>query len=306
MELRKIEAFCLVVELKSFTRAAEAMLLSQPTVSEHVHSLENELGHKLLDRLGRQVEPTPAGRLFYSHGRKILATTKRAIAAIEQFSGRIAGRLLIGSSTIPGTYILPDLIGRFHQRYPAVRTTLQITGSRIIAQNLLAGELELGVVGATWNETGLQWREIFADELVLAVQAGHPLAGKKTVTLEDVVKEPFILREQESGTRKVFAEVLKANGMTENVLHEVAEIGSTAAIKEAVKAGIGVSILSSRALQDGITYGTMAAIRLQDVDLYRHFYLISRQNRELTPVSTVFMNYLLKTAASAVLEADSD
>ncbi len=302
MELRKVEAFCLVVELKSFTRAAEAMLLSQPTISEHVHNLESELGHKLLDRLGRQVEPTPAGRLFYRHGRKILTTTKRAVEAIEQFSGRIAGRLLIGSSTIPGTYILPNLIGRFHQCYPEVRTTLQITGSRTIARKVLAGELELGVVGAQWNESGLEWKEIFADELVLAVGAGHPLAVQEAVTLKDAVKEPFILREQESGTRKVFAEVLKIHGLTERDLHEVAEIGSTAAIKEAVKTGIGVSILSSRALQDGITCGTMAAIRLQGIDLYRHFYLISRKNRELSPVTAIFMEYLRRKAAISVLD----
>jgi len=302
MELRKIEAYCRVVELKSFTRAAEAMLLSQPTISEHVHSLESELGIKLLDRLGRQVEPTPAGRLFYRYGSKILATTKRAVEAIEQFNGRIAGRLLIGSSTIPGTYILPDLIGRFHRRYPSVRTTLLIKGSRTIAQKVLAGELEFGVVGAKWNESGLEWKEIFADELVLAVQAGHPLAVQKTVTLEDVVREPFILREQESGTRKVFAGVLKAHGVTENVLHEVAEIGSTAAIKEAVKAGIGVSILSSRALQDGIAGKTMAAIKLQNVDLYRHFYLITRKNRELSPVTAVFMDYLGRKADLPVID----
>ncbi|HHB76114.1 MAG TPA: LysR family transcriptional regulator, partial [Desulfobulbus sp.] len=262
-------------------------------------------GIKLLDRLGRQVEPTPAGRLFYRHGSTILADTQRAVEAMEQFSGRIAGRLLIGSSTIPGTYILPDLIGRFHQRYPAVRTTLLINGSRTIAQKVLAGELELGLVGAKWNESGLEWKEIFADELVLAVRAGHPLAVRETVTLEDVVKEPFILREQESGTRKVFAEVLKAHGLTENDLHEVAEIGSTAAIKEAVKAGIGVSILSSRALRDGIACKTIAGIKLQNADLYRHFYMISRKNRELSPVTAVFMEYLHKKAAFPVLDAGS-
>ncbi len=303
MDLRKIEAFCLVVELKSFTRAAEALLLSQPTVSGHVQSLESELGHKLLDRLGRQVEPTPAGRLLYRYGRRILVTTRRAVEAMEQFSGRIAGRLLLGSSTIPGTYILPGLIGRFHLRYPEVRTTLRITGSRSIAREVLAGELELGVVGAQWNEAGLEWREIFADELVVAVQKGHRLAMQDTVTLRDVVQEPFILREQESGTRKVFAEALKVHGMTENDLHGVAEIGSTAAIKEAVKAGVGVSILSRRALQDTIACGTMAAIRLQDVDLYRHFYLICRKNREPSPVTAVFMEYLREKSAISVLDS---
>ena len=302
MELRKIEAFCLVVELKSFTRAAETMLLSQPTISEHVRALEQEFGHKLLDRLGRQVEPTPAGELLYRHGRKILAASQRAVDALEQFGGRVAGRLLMGSSTIPGTYILPDLIGRFHLRYPAIKTRLQIMGSRAIAGCVLAGNLELGVVGAKWNESSLTWKAVFADELILAVQAGHPLAARETVSIKDVIGEPFILRELGSGTRKVFAEVLKIHGLSEHDLNEVAEIGSTAAIKEAVKAGIGISVLSSRALQDTIACGTMAAIRIHDVDLYRRFYLISRKNRELSPVATVFMEYLKKKAALPVLD----
>ncbi len=296
MELRKIEAFCKVVELGSFTRAADAMLLSQPTISEHVQSLESELGHKLLDRLGRQVEPTPAGRLFYRHGRKVLVAAGRAVEAVEQFSGRIAGRLMIGCGTIPGTYILPGLIGRFHALYPAIKTTLHITGSQFVAKKILSGEMELGVVGARWNERGLEWSELFADKLALAVQAKHPWVRKKSVSLHDVVKEPFIMREPESGTRKVFAKILQDNGLAESDLHEVAEIGSTAAIKEAVKAGIGISILSSRSLKDGIACGTLAAISLKDVNLYRHFYLIVRKNRELSPVASAFIDYLRENA----------
>ena len=156
MELRKLEVFCKVVELKSFTRSAEAVLLSQPTVSEHIRSLEEELGQKLLDRMGREVEPTPVGRLLYNYAVKILRLQHEFVQAVEQYSGKLVGRIMIGSGTIPGTYILPELIGQFRSRYPSIQATLKIAGSQFIASDVLGGRLEIGVVGARWAEKGLE------------------------------------------------------------------------------------------------------------------------------------------------------
>ena len=292
MELKKLEAFCRVVELKSFTRAAEAVLLSQPTVSEHIRSLELELDQKLIDRLGREVEPTPVGRVLYGYAVKILQTRQAAVQAVEQYSGKLIGRIMIGCSTIPGTYILPQLISRFRTRHPSIKATLRITGSKIIAGKVIAGEFELEVVGAKWNESGLSWTQMFSDELTLAVHPDHPWAHKKSVPLHDIVKEPFILRESESGTRKVFARILEENGFKEGRLQEVAEIGSTAAVKEAVKAGIGIAVLSTSAVADDVNSGRLVAVAITGQRLRRPFYLIQRKNRELSPVAAVFLNYL--------------
>ena len=292
MEIRKLDAFCKVIELKSFTRAAEAMLLSQPTVSEHIRSLEQELDQKLLDRLGRKVEPTPVGRLLYRYARKILQTQNDAVQAIEQYGGKLIGRLIIGCGTIPGTYILPGLIGRFRLEHPSIKATLRITSSRIIAEKVVAGEYELGVVGARWNESRLNWTAMFSDELTLAVHPDHSWALRKAILLKDIGKEPFIMREPDSGTRKVFARILEKNGLKESSLQEVAEIGSTAAIKEAVKAGIGISILSRRAVIDDIKCGRLVAVSVKDHKLQRPFYLIQRKNRALSPVASVFLDYL--------------
>jgi len=296
MEIRKLEAFCKVVELKSFTRAAEAVLLSQPTVSEHVRSLEQELDQKLVDRLGREVEPTPVGRLLYGYAMKILQTRREAVQAVEQYSGKLIGRILIGCGTIPGTYFLPELIGRFRLQYPSIKATLRITSSKIISGKVLAGEVELGVVGAKWNENGLTWTKMFSDELTLAVHPDHPWAHRKSVSLRDVVKEPFIIREPESGTRKVFARILEENGFREGGLQEVAEIGSTAAVKEAVKAGIGVAILSTSAVADDVNCGRLVAVAIKGQKMQRPFYLIQRKNRELSPVTSVFLDYLHTSA----------
>jgi DNA-binding transcriptional LysR family regulator len=296
MEIKKLEAFCKVVELKSFTRAAEQVLLSQPTVSEHIRSLEQELGQKLLDRLGREVEPTPVGSLFYGYARKILKTRVEAVQAVQQYSGKLIGRITMGAGTIPGTYILPELIGRFRLQYPSIKTTLRISSSQIISEKVLAGELELGVVGARWTEKGLDWTEMFSDELTLAVHPDHPWAFEKSVDLKALVKEPFVMREPGSGTRKVFAKILEDHGIKESDLQEVAEIGSTAAIKEAVKEGIGISILSKYAVQDDVDCGRLKAVSIKGHELRRSFYLIQRKNRGVAPVASVFLEYLCENA----------
>jgi len=292
MEIHKLEVFCRVVELKSFTHAAEAVLLTQPTVSEHIRSLEQELGQKLLDRLGRVVEPTPVGRLFYGYARKILKTRQEAVQAVEQYSGRLVGRIVVGCGTIPGAYILPGLIGRFRLEYPSIKTTLRISSSHIISGKVLEGELDMGVVGAKWSDSGLSWTEMFHDELTLVVHPDHPWAHGEPVSLDAVIREAFILREPESGTRKVFSRILEENGLKESELQEVAEIGSTEAIKEAVKAGIGVSILSRCAIIDDISCGRLVAVAIKGQVLKRPFYLVQRKNRELPPVASVFLEYL--------------
>ncbi|MDW7771601.1 MAG: selenium metabolism-associated LysR family transcriptional regulator [Desulfobulbaceae bacterium] len=294
MEMRKLEVFCRVVELKSFTRAAEAVLLSQPTVSEHIRSLEEELGQKLIDRLGREAEPTPVGSLLYKYAVRMLRLQEEAVESIENYGGKLFGRIMIGSGTIPGTYILPRLISQFRKKYSSIQATLRIAGSQLIASEVLNGGLDMAVVGARWKEKGLEWRQIFSDRLVLVVNAEHPWASRRAVGLEELKNEPFILRESGSGTRRVIDQILENHGVNPADLQEVAEIGSTAAIKEAVKAGIGISILSVRSVEQDVNLGLLKTIPLNGIDLERPFYLIKRINRELSPVSAIFRDYLLE------------
>jgi len=303
MDIRKLEVFCKVVELKSFTRAAEAVLLSQPTVSENIRGLEEELGHKLIDRLGRTAEPTPVGCLLYDYAGKILRLQHETLQALERYSGRLIGRIMIGAGTIPGTYILPGLIGGFRRKYSSIQATLRIAGSRLIAREVLNGELEIGVIGACWNEKGLQWREIFADELALVVHSSHPWAGRREVALMELRGKPFILREKASGTRQVIHQILERHGLKPAELKEVAEIGSSAAVKQAVRAGLGMSILSKRAVEQEVRCGELVSIAVSGVQMKRSFYLIRRKNRELSPLATVFLEFLLQKAG---IEVSSD
>ena len=169
MDIRALEVFCKIVELKSFSRAAEAVYLTQPTLSGHIKGLEEFVGLKLLDRLGREVVPTKAGELLYGYAKQVLAMRNQAIQALEEYKGSLKGHLIIGGSNIPGEYVLPALLARFKARYPDVFMTLKIADSREIARGVLEGTYELGAVGAKFDDGQLVFLKFLEDELVLAL-----------------------------------------------------------------------------------------------------------------------------------------
>src|SRR5262245_56814811 len=202
MDLRRLEVFAKVAELGSFSRAAEALFLTQPTISEHVRALEVELGLSLLDRLRRGATPTPAGRVLLEYARRMLKLADEARQAIDHFQGRMSGTLVLGGSTIPGEYVLPDIIGRLKVKYPDIAITLRVGSSRQVSEWVDAAHVEVGVVGAPPALRSLAARELMSDELVVVVPARHPWATRKTFTLADVQAEPLVLREPGSGSRE--------------------------------------------------------------------------------------------------------
>jgi len=296
MDIRKLDVFRKVVELKSFTKAAEAALLSQPTVSEHIRNLEEELGMKLVDRLGRETEPTPAGRVLYQHAVRMVQLQQEALQAIARFNGTLSGEVRIGASTIPGAYILPRLLASFCRQYPEVRPLVEISDSKTTGARILAGTFDLGLVGAIWNERGLLWTALFTDPLVVAVPPDHPLTALSAVPLDELRRHPFLLREQGSGTRKVVARLLEQQGQREADLRETATLGSNEAVREAVKAGLGIAVLSARSVAQDVQAGTLVAVPLEEAAAERPIYLIQRKNREPAPVAAAFLDHLRAAA----------
>jgi DNA-binding transcriptional LysR family regulator len=292
MDLRRLEVFCKVVELKSFTKAAAAMGLAQPTVSEHIRSLEEMLGERLVDRLGREVAATAAGRIFYQYSRNIVRLGEEAVQALDQFRGNLSGHLILGASTIPGTYVLPKLIGAFKARHPAVMLTLRIGDTTSIANEILQNDVEAAVVGSRWNDRRLISEEVFGDELILAVPSEHRWAGKQPISVEELAGEPFILRETGSGTRMVMAKILENHGFEPSKLHVVAEMGATEAVRQGIKAGIGISILSRHAVEEDIQRGTLSAVGIIGMRFLRPFYMIVRKNRHMCPICSAFVDFL--------------
>ena len=299
MDIHRLEVFCRVIEMQSFTKAADAVFLTQPTVSEHIRALEETLGEKLLDRLGREVLPTPAGKILYKYARDIIRLRNEAVQAIDRYRGTLSGHLSIGASTIPGTYLLPGLIGSFKSLHSAIQITLHISGSADVVERVLDGSVEAGLVGARWDDRRIALEEICSDELVLAVRPEHPWAVNKMIVLEELASQPFIMRERGSGTRRVMVQTLEARGFNPSLIRVVAEMGSTEAIRQGIKAGIGVSILSSLAVAEDIKRGTLAKVEIKDVSMERSFYLMQRKNRQSSPLCVAFLKHLrAKTGCS--------
>ncbi|MFH1350100.1 MAG: selenium metabolism-associated LysR family transcriptional regulator [Pseudomonadota bacterium] len=296
-DLRQIEIFCKVVEMGSFSKAADAVFLAQASVSERIATLENMVGTKLLDRLGRQVVPTKAGELLYRHALLLLEMKRTVRLEMENFLGQKRGAIYLGGSTIPGEYILPQLIGRFHEQYPDISIILSIADTDEIETRVLDGNLELGVIGSKAVARNLLLDELWEDELVLAVPVQHRWAKRKWVTIPELSQEPFIAREMGSGTLKILEEYIQRGGsITPEALNVVARFGSSTAVKEGIKAGLGVSILSSRAINTEVQTGILIALRIKGLPMTRYFYLIRDKRRTISPLCRVLLDFLLSTS----------
>ena len=294
MDLRRLEVFCKVYELKNFSQAGKACLLSQPTVSEHIRHLETHLDVRRFDRLGREVVPTRAGEILYTYARRMLNLRREASRTLELYRGKISGDLELGGSTIPGQYILPSLIGRFKENFTDIFIKLVIADTMKITNMVLDGELELGVVGAKMKNNNLQFEQLFDDELVLAVSPDHRWSKHSAISLEKLPQVPFIMRERGSGTRMMMLEILEQAGFDPQKLKIVAEMGSTDAIRQAIKAKVGVSILSHRAIADELQFEQLCHIPIKGPSFTRHFYLVTHKKRSRSPVGQAFVDYLIE------------
>ena len=295
-DLRQLEIFCKVVELGSFSKAADAVFLAQASVSERIATLEQMVGTKLLDRLGRQVVPTKAGELLYKHAVLLLDMKRTARLEMEGFLGVKQGEIHMGGSTIPGEYILPKVIGDFKDKHPAISVDLTIADTSEIETRVLEGTLELGVIGSKGSHKNLIYQELWEDELVLAIPAKHRWARKKLVSLADLLDEPFIVRELGSGTLKSMEASLRdPESKALGSLQVVARFGSSTAVKEGIKAGLGVSILSSRAIDTELKTGILRALKVKGLPMRRSFYLVRGRRRIASPLCQAMIDFLLAT-----------
>ena len=292
METRHLEIFTAVYRTRSFTRAAEELYTSQPTISEHMKNLEDRLGCKLFDRLGRSISPTPEADLLYPRAVEILDEMHKLETSLASAAKTVSGELIIGASTIPGEYLLPRLAAQFNATYPELSFEIIIKDSGNIIDDISAHRMYLGVVGTELPSENLEFTPFGSDELVLA--AATDAAVSSTVTTKDLVEFDFLIREQGSGTGRTVEQYLNRLGIEQHSLKVRAKLGSSTAIKEAVKSGLGVAFISKTAIRDELSQQTVRLIDIDGLALKRSFHVVTPRKRTLPHRYQMFKDFLIR------------
>src|SRR5437868_12798583 len=266
MDTRQLAAFCAVVERRSFSQAAEQLGGTQPAVSLQIRALEKRLGLQLVDRSGRRVEPTEAGRRLYRSAQRLLALEEQLLAELgEETEGELAGRLEIGASTGPGGTVMPVVLAEFQQRHPEVRVALSVSDTQHVIEQVARRELELGVVGAQRRHRGVVFEPFFRDEVVLAVPHGHRFANR-SVTLDELKGEPLVLMQEGAGVRQVIDDELRDAGVRLRDLDVRLELGLQESARSAALTGYRVSFISRAAIDADHAAGDLALARVDGLD----------------------------------------
>jgi len=292
LNFHQLHIFFTVAEKGSFSHAAQALHMTQPAVTMQVQALEDYLSVKLFHRSTKRIELSEAGRALLPFARRSIELIRETDVAMSKFTTMIEGRLQLGASLTMGEYILPRLLGPFSKAYPNISVSMKVMNTTQILDEVLHHQLNFGLVEAPITHPDVQSEPILSDELKLIVPAGHPLADRDTVTFEDTLEYPFVLREMGSGTRRVMEEELARREIDYDRMKIVMELGSTGAIKSAVEAGLGISILSQSSVKHEVTLGLFKVKTLENVRFKRSFYAIYL-NSALLPISAVsFMTFL--------------
>ncbi len=300
MDFKQIEAFANVVRYKSFSKAADATFLTQPTISVHIRSLENELGITLLDRQGKNITPTPQGKILYKYATEMLSTRERMKNVFANVNEKLSGTLEIQTSSTPGQDFVPWMMKGFRDLHKGVCFTVEQSDSRHVVKNLLNGIGEIGFTGSI-SSNELVYEPVFEDETRLIVSETRP-AGKikgDTISVADFINEPFLWREQgltwreKSNSREAFQAFLKKSGYKANNLNIVARINSIGVIRKAVATGLGVSIVSKSSIGEKDFEMGIKSYKIKEYDRNRTFYLAYKKKIYLSPMAEAFKDYIL-------------
>jgi DNA-binding transcriptional LysR family regulator len=290
METRHPQIFTAVYRTRSFTRAAEELFTSQPTISEHMKNLEDRLGCTLFDRLGRSISPTPEADLLYPKAVEILDEMHKLETGLATAAKTVSGELIIGASTIPGEYLLPARAAHFKNSYPELSFEIIIKDSSRIIDDLTAHRIYLGVVGTELPAVNLDFIPFGRDELVLAAASAMDIPP--TIAGNDLLGFDFLTREKGSGTGRTVNHCLNQAGIDQHALRIRATLGSSTAIKEAVKSGLGVAFISKTAIHDELSQGTVKSIEVEGLSMKRSFFVVIPKKRTLPYRYQLFKEFL--------------
>ena len=295
MDFRQLETFIEVANSKSFSRAAEKLYITQPTVTNHIQNLEKELETLLINRSGKNISLTDTGDLFYKYAINILNYCEMAKFDLATHKGHIQGHISVFSSSVPRKYILPRIIGGFTKNYPDVSFSLLDKDSKGVIKSILDADTDFGIVGAKYPHNSLSYIELMEDQLVLIVPNNKSLAkaNYSNLKLREILNEKFIFREKGSGTRNLVENGLIKKNINIKELSIFAYIEDTETIKELVSLGLGISFISKKAIKSDIELGKYKAYYVDELNLNRKFYFVYHNKRQLSPLNETFKNFVL-------------
>lgn len=294
LNFHHLHIFHTVAVYGSFSAAAQSLSMTQPAVTMQVQALEEYFGVKLFHRTTKRVELSDAGKALLPYARQAIALMKETEQAMAGYTEMLKGRLQLGASLTIGEYILPRLLGPFAREYPDIMISLKVFNTAQIVEEIMNHQLTFGLVEAPVEHPEIHSDVVLSDELLLIMPPDHPLRDVEEPTFEQLLDHPFVLREQGSGTRQVMEQEMRAGGLDPQQLKIVMELGSTGAVKYAVEAGLGLSVLSRSAVRNESVLGTIVTKRIRGLNFIRDFHAVYLKSTLLPLSAVTFMTFLKK------------
>ena len=293
LNLHQLSTFQVVAKHCSFVRAAEELHFSQPAVSAQIRHLEKSLGVKLFDQIGRKTHLTQAGEELFLYSQKIFSVIDETLEIMESLRSPYYGRLGVGADTTVGSYVIPGLLGKFHQIYPQVEISLQVLNRLMLIDALMNNRIEMAVMGVVPDDMPVEIEPLAYNPLVLVSAPTHRLAGIKNVAIEELGREHFLLREPGSGTRAALEGALRDAGVP---LHVSMEVGNNSAIKQGVAAGLGIALISEVALDMELETHRLVILDVVGFPIIRQWRLVHVKDKYLSATAKAFKSFLLQHA----------
>lgn len=296
MDFRQLETFVQVVQSRSFSKAAEKLYITQPTVTNHIKNLEEEVGTLLLNRMGRKISLTNAGTTLYNKAIDIINSLEMIRHELSLYDKEIEGHLDIVSSSVPRKFLIPLIIDAFLKEYKNVTFSVSDDDSQEVVNSIIDAYTDFGFIGDKYPNTNLEYIDIISDKIVLITSNDYKseLNNFDHIPIKDILDERFIFREEGSATRDVFVDELKNHNVSLDQLDTVAYVRDLDTIKNMVALGIGFSFISKKLVQDDLKLNKYKAYNIENLDLTRSYYFVYHKSRQLTPLAETFKNFILK------------
>jgi len=291
LNLHEIAVFIAAAQSASFSQAARRLHISQPAVSQAIHSLERQFGASLFDRHNRAGWLTPAGEALLPAARELDSASQVVIETMNHVDGLVAGELAVGCATTAGKYVLPGLLAAFQTQYPQVHVRLEVRNNEDVLAGLLGGELALGLMSQVSPLPALEYQPFFEDRIILIVPAGHAWASFGRALPADLIDQPLIMQEPDSGTRAAVLEALAHHAISGEMLHVVMQVSNAEAIETAVEEASGAAFISELAAEHGLALGRIKRVEVEGMPVLRQLYLVRDTDWPLTRAQTLFWRH---------------